>query len=145
MKNIVESCYLTRCCAVLIVSALACVPAATSNYSRLVTEVREQHTESIHPESVMVRDKGGHLFVSGLVGSDLGTPTATHGMVTVEVRDKEGQLVREAKECFEPEFEPNYRRSRFPAKPSRFDVDLGEGYEAPIMLVVRVEAGACKH
>ena len=137
--------YLARCCVVVIVSALACVPAVSSNFAHLVTEVREQHTESIHPEFVTVRDKGGRLFVSGQVGRDPGTPTATHGTVTVEVRDKDGRLVRETKGCFEPEAELNYRHTILSSKPPRFDVDLGEGFEEPIMLVVRVEPGLCKN
>lgn len=135
--------YLERCWVVLIISALACVPAASSNFARLVTEVREQHSHDIHPEFVTVRDRRGHLTVSGRVGSDPGSPAVTRGTVTVEVRGEDGRLVREAKGCFRPEFEPNLRHTMLEAKPPSFDVELGEGYTEPMIVVVRVEDGPC--
>lgn len=126
-----------------LLAAPACTPAANSTYAGLITEIRELHTDNVHPEFVRARDRRGHLIVSGQVSNDPETPRKYAGTVLVEVRDQEEKMLRQSRACFKPEAEVYPRGRMFSRRPPMFEVDLGAGFTGPMKLVVSVKPGQC--
>ncbi|ODU01544.1 MAG: hypothetical protein ABS79_01500 [Planctomycetes bacterium SCN 63-9] len=122
---------------------LSCVAPELSTFAGYITEIREQHSQSLHPELVTARDRRGHLVISGRIGSDPGAAQARDGTVIVEVRDESGRLLREVRECYHSRQPLNERRLMLSYLPPEFIVDLGPGFDEPISLVIRAEPGRC--
>lgn len=126
-----------------ILAASACTPTANSTYAGLITEIRELHSDNVHPEFVRARDRGGHLIVSGQVSNDPETPQKYAGTVLVEVRDEQEKVLRQSRACFKPQEEVYPRGQMYSRRPPIFEVDLGDGFKGPMKLVVSVKPGRC--
>jgi hypothetical protein len=138
MKRIV-----LRLCVLVILATSACTPAANSTYASLITEIRELHSDNVHPEFVQARDRGGHLIVSGQVSNDPETPRRYTGTVLVEVRDVQEKVLRQSRACFKPQEEVYPRGQMYSRRPPILEVDLGDGFKGPMKLVVSVKTGQC--